>query len=82
MLGRGLACMDLDGCIDERGMLAGWAREAAEAVRSPLWVERSMSGRGLHVFFEAPEARGSRRGGIEVYSRARFIAVTGDRFDL
>ena len=80
MLGGGLACWDLDDCFDG-GVLAGWAREALEGV-APLFVERSMSGRGLHVFVEAPEGPGFRRGGVEFYSRARFIRVTGDRFVL
>ena len=80
MLGGGLACLDLDHCFDDRGRLAGWARVEVEKIAAPLWVERSLSGDGLHVFYEAPEAPGTRRGGVEVYSRARFIAVTGDRF--
>ena len=80
MLGGGLACYDLDHCLDG-GTLAPWAAEVLASVESPLWVERSMSGTGLHVFVNAPEGPG-RRGRFEFYSRARFIAVTGDRFTL
>lgn len=80
MLGGGLACWDLDDCF-EGGRLAIWARKAIEGV-DPLFVERSMSGRGLHVFVEAPEGPGRKGGGVEFYSRARFIRVTGDRVDL
>lgn len=81
MLGDGLACWDLDDCFDG-GQLRSWAREVVDGVADPLWVERSVSGRGLHVFVEAPEGRGSVRGGVEFYSRARFILVTGDAYVL
>jgi len=77
MLGGGLACWDLDDCF-VGGRLAGWARDALVGV-VPIYAERSVSGRGLHVFVEAPEGPGMRRGGVEFYSRARFIRVTGDR---
>ena len=79
MLGRGLACIDLDGCLDGDD-LAAWARDAIDV--EPVWVERSLSGTGLHVFHLAPEAPGTMRDGVERYSRARFIAVTGERFVL
>lgn len=78
MLGDGLACYDLDHCIDG-GVLAPWAAEVLAGIDSPLWVERSISGTGLHVFVNAPEAPG-RRARVEFYSWARFIRVTGDRF--
>lgn len=78
MLGDGLACWDLDGVIDDDGQLHP---EAAEVLRQvgtrALWVERSMSGRGLHVFVrgvEQPAQVGKR---VSYYSRERFIAVTG-----
>lgn len=80
MLGGGLACWDLDHCF-EGGRLAGWARDALVGV-VPIYAERSVSGSGLHVFVEAPEGPGRRGGGVEFYSRARFIRVTGDRVDL
>ena len=79
MLGRGLACIDLDGCL-AGDVLAAWARDVIDV--DPVWVERSLSGTGLHVFHLAPEEPGTRRGGVERYSRARFIAVTGERFVL
>ena len=80
MLGDGLACFDLDHCL-EGGVLAPWAADVLATIEAPLWVERSMSGTGLHAFANAPEGPG-RRGRFEFYSRARFIAVTGDRFTL
>ena len=82
MLGGGLACLDLDDCF-EGGRLASWARAAVESLEGPvLFVERSMSGRGLHVFHEAPEGPGSRRGGVELYKKSRFIRTTFDEVDV
>ena len=82
MLGGGLGCYDLDHCLSG-DVVAPWAREALEGIpERVVWVERSMSGTGLHVFVEAPEVRGYRRRGVERYTRDRFIAVTGVRFVL
>ena len=81
MLGGGLGCYDLDRVTDEQ------AREFIATIPEPiLFVERSMSGNGVHVFIEAPEAPG-RRGvqngvSIEKYTRARFIRTTLDRLAL
>lgn len=79
MLGDGLACWDLDDCFDEDDRMAEWARQLIDGVH-PVWVERSMSGSGLHVFVEGPEEPGTRRGQIEYYSRHRLIVVTEDRW--
>lgn len=79
MLGDGLACWDLDDCFDDEGLLADWARQLLDGLR-PMWSERSMSGRGLHLFVEGPEEPGTRRGQIEYYSRHRLIVVTEDRW--
>ncbi len=77
MLGGGVGCYDLDHVSD------GDLREFADDVAEPiLFVERSMSGRGFHVFIEAAEGRGWKRGNVERYTRGRFIRVTGDRFVL
>lgn len=82
MLGGGLACLDLDDCFED-GHLASWARTAVESLDGPvLFVERSMSGRGLHVFHESPEGPGSRRGGVELYKKSRFIRTTFDEVNV
>ncbi|QDQ99349.1 DNA primase [Tomitella fengzijianii] len=87
MLGDGLACLDLDHCL-QGDVLAPWAVDAITQLPagSIIYTERSMSGDGVHVFHRAPEAPGRRRvvggGAVETYSRARFIAVTGDRFEI
>ena len=80
MLGDGLACWDLDGVIDADGRLHADAVEVLKRVGSDaLWIERSMSGTGVHIFVDssAPSFQGSR---VSFYSHSRFIAVTGERF--
>ena len=84
VLGDGLGCIDLDDCI-EGGVLAPWAAEVLDEWRDrAVFIERSMSGTGLHIFAPMPEARGRRiRDGercIEVHSRERYMAVTGKRW--
>lgn len=77
MLGGGLGCFDLDHASEAD------LREFLPTVQEPvLFVERSMSGHGFHVFIEAPEGKGWRRGNLERYTRQRFIRVTGDRVTL
>lgn len=80
MLGGGLACWDLDHCLSG-GELAPWAADVLAGIRFPIWAERSSSGDGLHVFVEAAEGPGTRQAGVEFYSRARFIRVTGEKFE-
>ena len=82
MLGDGLACLDFDHVL-ENGAVPDWVAEVvADHTDAPLFVERSMSGDGLHVFFEYPERAGWRRGRVEFASRRRFIRATGDRITL
>lgn len=80
MLGDGLACWDLDHCITD-GKIEPWAEQILSGIENPLWVEVSVSGTGLHIFVESPEAPGSRSGLVEFYSRERFIRVTGVKYD-
>lgn len=79
MLGDGLGCYDLDHVTDDE------ARAFIATITEPIvYVERSMSGEGVHVFIEAPESAGWKRTidgvSVERYTRARFICTTGDRF--
>lgn len=79
MLGDGLACYDLDHVIATDGTLHLAAAAVLREVREPVWVERSMSGRGLHVFVYG--AGDSYQGShVSYYSRSRFIVVTGRRY--
>jgi len=76
MLGDGLGCYDVDHVSDAA------ARDFIASIPEPIvYVERSMSGDGVHVFVEADEGPGTRGSGVERYTRARFIRVTGDRFE-
>src|SRR5690606_4366735 len=76
VLGDGIACLDIDHCLDERGRPD--ARARAILARVPdAYVEVSPSGRGLHVWGTAPEQPGRRHEDYEVYSVGRYITVTG-----
>lgn len=76
VLGAGIACIDLDHCLDQHGRPNAVSRAVLDRVRG-AYVEVSPSGTGLHVWGYAPEQRGRRRNGIEVYSVGRYITVTG-----
>lgn len=77
MLGGGIGCYDLDHVSDAD------ARDFISTVSEPvLFVERSMSGEGVHIFVEADESKGWRRGNVERYTRERFIRMTGNRLSL
>lgn len=77
MLGDGLGCYDLDHVSDDE--VRTFAATVPERI---IFAERSMSGDGVHLFVEAPEARGWRRDGVERYTRQRFIRMTGERITL
>lgn len=80
MLGRGLACWDLDDVLDpDDGLHLDAVRVLDRVGGEAVWVERSLSGRGLHVFvWGGGVSRVSER--VSYYAHSRFIAVTGDRF--
>lgn len=76
VLGDGIACLDIDHCLDERGRPDARARAILDRVPD-AYVEVSPSGRGLHIWGVAPEQPGRRYEGYEVYSVGRYITVTG-----
>lgn len=84
MLGNGLSCYDFDNCLTPDGKVTQLVAVLLGRINpdSVLFVERSVSGRGLHVFVRAPESQGFKRPLFEFYSRARFIRVTGDKMKL
>ena len=76
MMGDGLAVYDFDHCFTDTGRLkVGVERFIREITDPVLYIEVSCSGDGLHVFVRS-EARSYRRGGVEFYSRARFVRMT------
>ena len=80
--GSGLGCFDFDNCFDG-GVLKPAVRDFIADIDYPIvYVERSMSGNGLHVFVEAGKQRGFRRDGVEFYSWGRFIKTTLREFSL
>lgn len=78
MLGDGFGCIDLDNCL-VGGVANDGARKLLRFNRG-AFVERSVSGRGLHIFGWRGEAPGVKRCGFEVYSFGRFIRTTGDTY--
>lgn len=79
VLGAGVACIDIDHCLLSDGSLN---RVAVDLLcRFPgAYVEISPSGTGLHLWGTAPEQKGRKRGGFEVYSVGRYITVTGNAY--
>ncbi len=71
----GISCIDLDQVLDADGQLD--SRAALVLTRANSWTEKSPSGSGLHVFLLGTVPRALKGPQIEVYSEARYIAVTG-----
>lgn len=78
--GSGVACFDFDDCLDERGRLLPHAVDVVSArLDGCIRLERSRSGRGLHVWLEASEAPGWRRTidgqKVERYAGGQYVAL-------
>ena len=76
----GLACIDLDGCVDENGEYSELAKEVLEKC-GKTYIETSVSGKGLHIFgtTKGMDVRTfSKDGDMEFYRDTHFIAMTGD----
>ena len=69
--------VDLDDCFNG-DTLTPQAAEIVKRCRS--YSEKSFSGTGLHILMNGTlPGRGMNRGGLEVYSKARFFICTGNR---
>ena len=71
--------VDVDGCIDDDGHLNAVAQELLDATPGAA-VERSHSGRGIHIFGTGTFGGHKKRNiplGIEFYTELRFAALTG-----
>ena len=80
--GSGLGCFDFDNCFDG-DVLKPAVRDFIAGIAYPIvYVERSVSGNGLHVFVETEKQRGFRRDGVEFYTWGRFIRTTLSAFIL
>ena len=76
----GLACIDLDHCIDDNGNYSDLAKEVLSKC-GKTYIETSVSGKGLHIFgtTEGMDVRTfSKDGDMEFYRSTHFIAMTGD----
>jgi len=78
--------IDLDDCRNsETGEIAVWAREIIDKLCS--YTEVSPSGKGVKIWVKAKLLDGARNrtkyhaGEVEIYSRARYFAVTGGHLE-
>jgi len=72
----GLVGIDIDKCIDA-DVISDLAVDIVKQV--PGFIERSPSGKGLHIITRAdlPRAYKDDRIGLEMYAKARFFTITG-----
>lgn len=89
---QGVVFIDFDHCLDAEGKVKPWAEPHLAPFRGKTFIERSLSGTGLHVLvlgsveraivgFIPPGASKELEEHIEIYNNLRFCAVTGDVFD-
>lgn len=72
-----ICCVDVDHVITDSGAYTLQASEMLETFNS--YSELSQSGEGLHIFINAKKPGVKcKKNGIEIYSKSRFIAMTGN----
>ena len=79
-LNRDYVCIDMDGCVDERGQIGAAAVDLVNLLPK-TYTEISASGRGLHLFGRGALSRNRRSDAVEAYGHNRFIVVTGQVHD-
>lgn len=79
--GDGLACYDLDKVIKAGRITADGLETIRNYIAEPIrFAEISPSGTGLHLWVEAPAAKGIRGDRFERYTQGRYLTVTNRRF--
>ena len=82
--GDGIVCVDLDHCLVESSVVAGWARQIVGQIPG-TFVEISPSGDGLHIWGRSSFAGGRRftvdGGAVEIYADARYLTMTGRKYE-
>lgn len=75
-----IGCIDLDHCINEEGALSNVAKKYVEKFKANAYIERSISGKGIHILFwyTGKKCPTHPEPGVEIYTGSRFIAITGD----
>ncbi len=66
---------DLDGCVENTGDIAPWAKAIVSQLDS--YTEYSPSGTGLHIITKAHIPAGRRTNHTEIYSTGRYFTLTG-----
>lgn len=83
LLGEGIVGIDIDEAFDDKNCLKNDAAAIVEMLK-PCYVERSPSGRGIHILgFGVKNTSSCKRQlseskGLEVYDKDRYFTVTGD----
>ncbi len=81
----GYSCIDLDHVIADDGKMSDVAWAITEKTKD-TYVEKSTSGKGLHVFIKGSHlldgySNRNEETGIEFYDKSKFISMTGDNFN-
>jgi len=80
--GSDLLFIDLDDCFESSGQLNERAREIVDSVEG--YVERSLSGNGLHIVTLTDKHYGNPKsadGEVEIFTNRMYLAMTGDVFE-
>ncbi|MGN0764853.1 MAG: zincin-like metallopeptidase domain-containing protein [Christensenellales bacterium] len=77
-----IVCIDLDHCIGDKGMRSELCWDILNS-SSGTYAEKSVSGKGVHVFFKADDvvkgySKKNDENGIECYDSSKFISMTGN----
>ena len=80
--GSDILFIDIDKCIASDGALSDHARHLVDNIDG--WVEKSVSGKGLHIVTRSKDYYGNPKNnelGIELFQDRMFVAMTGDIFE-